>query len=58
MAQMVKNLPAVQIPELDPWVWEISWRREWQLTPLFFPGEFHRQRSLAGTVHGVAKSQT
>ena len=48
MAQMVENLPAVHIPELDPWVWEISWRREWQLTPLFLPGEFHRQRSLAG----------
>ena len=28
-------------------------------TPVFLPGEFHGQRSLAGyTVHGVAKSQT
>ena len=24
------------------------WRREWQPTPLFLPGEFHGQRSLAG----------
>ena len=26
----------------------ISWRREWQSTPVFFPGEFHEQRNLAG----------
>ena len=25
-----------------------SWRRKWQSTPVFLPGEFHRQRSLAG----------
>ena len=24
------------------------WRREWQPTPVFLPGEFHGQRSLAG----------
>ena len=24
------------------------WRRKWQLTPVFLPGEFHRQRSLVG----------
>ena len=24
------------------------WRREWQPIPVFFPGEFHGQRSLAG----------
>ena len=28
--------------------WKIPWRREWQLTPVFLPGESHRQRSLAG----------
>ena len=32
----------------DPWVGKIPWRREWQPTPVFLPGEFHRQRSLAG----------
>ena len=26
----------------------ISWRRKWQPTPVFLPGEFHGQRSLAG----------
>ena len=39
----------------DPWVGRISWRRKWQLTPVFLPGKFHGQRSLAATVHGVAK---
>ena len=43
---MVKNLPAMQ--EADPWVGRIPWRREWQPTPVFLPGEFHRQRNLAG----------
>ena len=27
---------------------KIPWRREWQLTPVFLPGEFQGQRSLAG----------
>ena len=25
----------------------IPWRRKWQSTPVFLPGEFHGQRSLA-----------
>ena len=32
----------------DPWVRKISWRRKWQLTPVFLPGKSHGQRSLAG----------
>ena len=32
----------------DPWVRKIPWRREWQPTPVFLPGEFHGKRSLAG----------
>ena len=35
-------------PRLDPWVRKIPWRRAWQPTPVFLPGEFHGQRSLAG----------
>ena len=27
---------------------EDPWRRKWQPTPLFLPGKFHGQRSLAG----------
>ena len=33
---------------LSPWVGKISWRRAWQPTPAFLPGEPHGQRSLAG----------
>ena len=32
----------------DPWVRKIPWRRKWQTTPVFLPGEPHGQRSLAG----------
>ena len=35
-------------PGFDPWVGKIPWRTEWQPTPVFLPGEFHGQRSLAG----------
>ena len=30
-----------------PWVGKIPWRRAWQPTPVFLPGESHGQRSLA-----------
>ena len=29
------------------WVGKIPWRREWLHAPVFLPGEFHKQRSLA-----------
>ena len=35
-------------PGFDPWAKKIPWRRKWQLTPVFLPGKFHRQRSLVG----------
>ena len=41
----------------DPWVGKITWRRAWQPTPAFLPGESHGQRSLAGCSSGVTKSQ-
>ena len=34
--------------EYDPWVRKISWRRKWQPTPVFLPGEFHGRGNLAG----------
>ena len=48
VAQMVKNLSAMQKTGFDPWVEKILWSREWLPTPVFLPGEFHGQRSLAG----------
>ena len=32
----------------DPWVKKIPWRKAWELTPVFLPGESHGQRSLVG----------
>ena len=32
----------------DPWVGKIPWRRAWQPTLVYLPGESHRQRSLVG----------
>ena len=31
----------------NPWVAKIPWRRKWQPIPIFLPGKFHGQRSLA-----------
>ena len=49
---VVKNLPANTRRHrrrgFDPRVRKIPWRRIWQPTPVFLPGEFHGQRSLAG----------
>ena len=32
----------------DPWVRKILWRRKWQPTPVFLPGDSHGQESLVG----------
>ena len=47
---MVKNLPgnAGDRLGLDLGVGKIPWRREWQPTPVFLPGESQGQSSLAG----------
>ena len=34
-------------PGSIPGLGRFPWRREWQPTPVFLPGEFHGQRSLA-----------
>ena len=35
-------------PRFNSWVWKIPLEKEMQPTPVFLPGEFHGQRSLAG----------
>ena len=49
---VVKNLPANAGDKKNlcfhPWVGKIPWRRAWQATPVFLPGESHGQKNLAG----------
>ena len=51
VAQMVKNPPAQyrrrKRLRFSPWVGKISWRTDWLPTPVYLPGKFHGQRSLA-----------
>ena len=49
---VVKSPLASRKSGFDPWIRKIPWRRKWQPTSVFVPGESHGQRSLAGTVHG------
>ena len=39
----------------DPWVRKTPWRRAWQPTPAFLPGESYGQRSLVGYSPGDRK---
>ena len=49
VAWWVKNLPAMQEKRLRFLGREMPWRRKWQPTPVFLPGESHGQRSLEGS---------
>ena len=42
----------------DPWVGKTPWRRAWQPTPVFLPGESLGRRSLWATAYRVAQSRT
>ena len=58
VALVVKNPPADagdRRDRLDPWVRKVLWRRAWQPTPVFLPGESRGQRSLAGYSPGGQK---
>ena len=62
VALVVKNLPAnagdVRLG-FDPWVRKIPWRRAWQPTSVFLPGDSQGQRSLAGySPQGCTESDT
>ena len=47
VAQTIKNRPIMQEEtRVQSLGWKIPWRRVWQPTPVFLPGEFHGQRSL------------
>ena len=58
---MVKNPPAnarYKRPGFDPCVGKILWRRAWQTTPVFLPGEPMDREAWQATVHMVTQSQT
>ena len=50
---VIKHMPAMQetqerrVPSL---VRKMPWKRKWQPIPVFLPGKFHAQRSLAGKI--------
>ena len=48
MAQSVKNLPAMQETLVQSLGQEDPLEKKWQPIPVFLPGEFYGQRSLAG----------
>ena len=41
-----------------PWASKIFWKRAWQPTPVFLPGESQDRGAWRATVHEVAKSWT
>ena len=49
---VVWSLPAsagrLKTHRFSPWVWKIPWRKAWQTTPVFLPGESNGWRSLEG----------
>ena len=44
---MAENLPAMQEIQVQSLGQEDPWRRGWLPTPVFLPGEFNGQKSLA-----------
>ena len=59
VAQRLKHLPTMRGPGFNPWVGKVPWRRKWQPTPVFLPGESHGWRSLVGySPQGCKESDT
>ena len=61
VALMVKNPPAKAGDVrcgFDSWVRKTSWRRAWQPTPVFLPGESSDRGTWWTVVHRVTKSWT
>ena len=57
VGQMAKNPPAMWETGFDPWVGKILWRRKWQHTPIFLPGESQGQRNLADYILSMASQE-
>ena len=48
VAQRLRHLPPMQETRVRSLGRKIPWRRKWQSTPVFLPGESHGRRSLVG----------
>ena len=48
VAQWLSIQPQYRRHRFNPWARKSSWRRKWQPTPVFLPGESHGQRKLVG----------
>ena len=55
---MKQNRWARNRPSFNHPVGKMPWRRAWQPTPVFLPGESHGQRAWRATVHRVSKGPT
>ena len=55
VAQLVKNLPAMQETWVPSLGWEDPLENEMATHPVFSPGEFHGQRSRAGFSLSLSK---
>ena len=47
-ALSLSSLFGISYYEVVSCVGRIPWRRQWQPTPVFSPGQFHGQRNLVG----------
>ena len=54
----VKNPGDERVVGSIPGLERIPWSKQWQTIPVFLPGKFHRQRSLARYSPWVTESQT
>ena len=57
-SSVVKNLPAMQGLQkmgVQSWGWKIPWRRKWQPTSVFLPGQSPWTGAWQATVHGVTR---
>jgi len=59
VALVVKNPPAnsgdIKRHGFNPWVGKMPWRRKWQPTPVFLPGDPTERGAWRATVHRVAE---
>ena len=58
VAQIVKNLPAMQETWVQSLGQEDPLKKEWQPSPVFLLGNFTDREAWWALVHGVTKSQT